>query len=104
MPPATGSRKRYMLLKSLAILSSPALKPCSSSSLAVVVHSILILRKWQRMALERCQESPPKKIRNMGVHFAVSRREMKKVVWPSLWRSMAKAVGERTLKTWGFND
>jgi hypothetical protein len=58
-----GSRKPYIHLKSRTILSRPTRKPDSVSSLAVVVHSMRTLKKWQKRALRRWKEMPPKKRR-----------------------------------------
>src|ERR1700733_12620830 len=93
-----GKMKRYMYLKSRTILSKPTRKPDSVSSFAVVVHSILMLKKWHRIAFNKWYEIPPKNSRNMGVHFAVSTSDQKKVVWPRRCRNIAYAVGESTLK------
>lgn len=40
----------------------PMKKPVSSSSLPVEAHSMFMLKKWQKIALERWIERPPKKI------------------------------------------
>lgn len=63
MPAITGSRNKYIHLKSRTILSRPTRNPDSVSSFAVVVHSMRTLKKWQKMALRRWKEIPPKKRR-----------------------------------------
>ena len=71
-----------MYLKSLMILSMPIKKPVASNSFAVDVHSILMLKKWQRIALDRWMEIPPKKTTNSGIHLMVSNNPRKKLAFP----------------------
>jgi len=55
---------------------------------------MLIPRKWQRMALDKWNDRPPKKRTKRGIHLMDSQREGKNFFCLRRCRIAAKAIGD----------